>query len=231
MRSAPPPLPPRTALRAFRDRAEAAERLIPLLPPEVDASWLVLALPRGGVPIASALARHLGAELDVLVVRKIGTPGQPELALGAVTGSAPGDLVVNETLRRALGLTREDVERLARRPRDEVAARRRAWSGSGRGPALEGRRVLIVDDGIATGTTLDAALAAARRGGAARVGVAVPVALGRALSRLPPEVRPVLCPCPDANLPAVGAAYEVFPQVPDATVARLLAEARAKRNG
>lgn len=208
----------------FHDRDAAAQALIPLLPPELDRDWLVLALPRGGVPIAAALARHLGATLDLMLVRKVGVPGDPELALAAVTGPGPDERAVNHGLRESLGLTEADVDRLARPEIAEIARRRALWAAPGL--PLAGRKVLIVDDGMATGATLRAAVEAARRQGAARIGVALPVALGRSLGQLH-DVSPVICPHPSVDLGGVGAAYADFPQVPDTEVTRLLAEAVA----
>ena len=204
----------------FRDRAQAAEALIRLLPPEVDRDWLVLALPRGGVPVAAPIARHLEAALDLMVVRKVGTPGNRELALAAVTGPGPAGIVVNEPLRDILGLSDTDVVRLARPEIEEVARRRKLWAAHGF--PLTGRSVRIVDDGLATGTTMRAALAAARAQGARQIGVALPVALGTSLRRLPADLSPVICPYPSADLSAVGEAYEDFPQVSDADVFTIL---------
>lgn len=211
----------------FRDRADAAETLIRLLPPEVGKDWLVLALPRGGVPIAAALSRHLGAALDLILVRKVGLPGDPELALAAITGPGPDERAVNEGLCTTFGLTEADVTRLARPELDEIARRRTLWAAPGL--PLAGRKVLVVDDGMATGATLRAALAAVRRQGAAQIGVALPVALGHALRQLPADVAPVICPYPDAQLAGIGAAYREFPQVADSEVARLLSEAAATK--
>lgn len=204
----------------FRDRDEAAEVLIRHLPAKIGKDWLILALPRGGVPIAAALARHLGATLDLLIVRKVGVPGDPELALAAVTGPGPQEMTVNEDLRAILGLSRDEVEDLARPEVEEIARRRKLWAAPGL--SLAGRRVLIVDDGAATGTTLRAALAAATRQGAWQVGVALPLALGHALRGLPGSVTPVICPHPAAAFPSVGAGYQHFPQVGDDEVAELL---------
>ena len=197
----------------FRDRAQAAEALILRLPPEVGKEWLVLALPRGGVPIAAAIARHLGATLDLLIVRKVGAPRNPELALAAVTGPGRTELVINERLCSMLRLAEEDVERLARPEVAEIVRRRRIWAAPG--VPLTGRRVLMVDDGAATGTTLRAAIEAARRQEAQQIGVALPLALGSALSDLPDDVSPVICPYPVAGFSAVGSGYALFPQVSD----------------
>lgn len=204
----------------FRDRAEAAEVLIRLLPAGVGKDWLVLALPRGGVPVAAPLARHLGAALDLLIVRKVGTPGNPELALAAVTGPEHTEIAVHEGLRDMLGLTDDDVARLARPEVEEIARRRKLWAAPGF--PLAGRSVLIVDDGMATGTTLRAAISAASAQGARQIGVALPVALGSSLRQLPSGLSPVICPHPSADLSAVGAAYDHFPQVSDQEVADTL---------
>ncbi len=195
------------------------------MPPQMGPDWRVLALPRGGVPVAAEVARHLGVPLDILVVRKVGAPGNPELALAAVTGPGRAGMVVNEGLQRLLGLTDAEVERLAAPQVEEVARRRALWSAAPALP-LAGRPVLIVDDGMATGTTLRAAIEAALQQGARQVGVAVPVALGSSLRKLPPGVDPVICPHPAAAFSAVGMAYDEFPQVKDEEVARMLGQAR-----
>jgi len=205
----------------YRDRADAAEDLIRHLPDEVDRTWVVLALPRGGVPIAAAIAAHLGARLGLLIVRKVGVPGNPELALAAVTGAGPDEIVVNDALRRALGLSDAEVLELARPEVEEIARRRRLWLADE--VPLASRPVLIVDDGVATGATLRAAVEAARRRGAARIGVALPVALGTSLLGLS-HVSPVVCPHPAAGLSAVGAAYSDFPQVSDSEVTMYLSQ-------
>jgi len=194
------------------------------LPEEIGPDWLVLALPRGGVPIGAAIARHLGAPLDLLIVRKVGAPGDPELALGAVTGPGLEALTINEEVRALLHLSKAEVARLAAPAVEAIAARRALWTAHRTEEPLAGRRVLVVDDGIATGTTLRAALAAIRQQGAAQIGVAVPVALGSSLEALGPDLSPVVCPHPDAWCPGVGAAYQRFPQVPDEEVTRLQTE-------
>lgn len=201
----------------FRDRAQAAEELIRLLPADVGKDWLILALPRGGVPVAAPLARHLGGVLDLMIVRKVGTPGNPELALAAVTGPGPTEIVINESLRDMLGLADEDVLQLARPEVEEIVRRRKLWAAPGL--PLAGRAVLLVDDGMATGTSLRAAIGAAAAQGARRIGVALPVALGDSLHKLPGGLSPVICPYPSAELSAVGAAYDFFPQVSDEEVA------------
>lgn len=207
----------------FRDRDEAARALIALLPAEIGADWVVLALPRGGVPIGLAIARHLHAELGLIVVRKVGAPGNPELALAAVTGPGADRMVVHQGVRAIYGLTDADIGRLAAGPVAEVARRNALWPDVTRRP-LTGRDVLIVDDGCATGTTLLAAVNEAGLRGARRIGVALPVALGMALDQLPQGVGPVICPHPAALLRGVSAAYGYFPQLADADVTAMLRE-------
>lgn len=208
----------------FRDRTEAGEALVRLLPEDFGTDWLVLALPRGGVPVAAVIARHLGSRLDLLLVRKVGAPGNPEVALAAVTGPGPERLVMNERLCSAIGVSHQDAERLAQPEIEEIARRRRLWLGERAPPRLVGERVLLVDDGAATGTTLLAAIAAARHEGARQIAVALPVALPDALLGLPTDVGPVICPYPDAPFYAVGSAYDAFPQVSDSAVAQQLSE-------
>jgi putative phosphoribosyl transferase len=217
-------------MRLFRDREDAAERLADALPPDMGPDWLVLALPRGGVPIGAVLARRLGAPLDILVVKKVGTPGQPELALAAVTGTGDEDLTENPDLCRALGMTPQRLRELARETAAGLEQRRRGWTGGRPAPDPAGRKVLLVDDGVATGTTLAAGVEALRRAGAAEIAVAVPVALGNGLERIAGRVDRVICPMPDAPYHAVGMAYADFPQVDDDTVARLLDQNRAARD-
>ncbi len=218
-------------MRPFRDREDAARQLIAELPPDLGPDWLVLALPRGGVPIGAALARHLDAPLDVLVVKKVGAPGQPEVALAAVTGTGDEDMIANASLREALGMTPEALRELARETAETLEERRRVWTGNRPPPQIAGRKVLLVDDGVATGTTLAAGVDALVRAGAAEIAVAVPVALGRALARVSEQADRIICPLPDAPYPAVSMAYADFPQVEDETVIRLLDEHRASRPG
>jgi len=218
-------------MRPFRDREDAARQLIADLPPDLGPDWLVLALPRGGVPIGAALARHLDAPLDVLVVKKVGAPGQPEVALAAVTGTGDKDMIANASLRQALGMTPEALRELARETAETLEERRRVWTGNRPPPQIAGRKVLLVDDGVATGTTLAAGVDALVRAGAVEIAVAVPVALGRALARVSEQADRIICPLPDASYQAVSMAYADFPQVEDETVIRLLDEHRASHPG
>jgi predicted phosphoribosyltransferase len=187
---------------------------------------LVLGLPRGGVPVAAEVARALDAPLDVLIVRKIGMPGQPELAIGAL---ATGDLLVrdpSEVLPHLSHLSQEAFGELVAHERAELLRRERVYR-EGCGPLeLRGRTVVLVDDGLATGATMLAAVRAARQAGAAKVIVAVPVAAPSAVSLLAREADQVLALAAPAHLLAIGQWYEDFAQLDDRTVCALLAQAR-----
>jgi putative phosphoribosyl transferase len=206
----------------FRDRTHAAEVLIALLPATVDRDWIILGLARGGIPIAARIAEAVGAALEVLIVRKVGVPGNPELALAAVTAAGPERMVVNETVRRLHHLTPDEVNVLCGPAVAEVNRRRMRWFGGAQEQSLHRRRVLIVDDGMATGTTMLAAIRVVRQLGAAQIGVAVPTALGTSLRNLPADIAPILCPHPAETASSVAAAYDSFPQVEDDEVVDLI---------
>ncbi len=210
----------------FRNRAEAGQRLAERLLHLRDAKPVVLALPRGGVPVARPIADALGAPLDLLLVRKIGAPFQPELALGAVVEGGPPQTVVNDEAMRMLGVPADYVTEQAADQLAEIERRRRLWL-RGRTPVPPyGRSVILVDDGIATGATVRAALLALERAGAARRVLAAPVAppdVADALRRICDEVVILAEP---ARFGAVGAFYEDFRQLEDAEVSELLDGAR-----
>jgi putative phosphoribosyl transferase len=206
----------------FRDRADAGRGLAERLRRcRLEEPIVVVGLPRGGVPVAAEVARALGAPLDVLVVRKLGCPWQPELAMGAI---GEGDVIVlNPGLIAAAGLGAEAVREVVRRERVELERRVRRYRG-GRPPApVEGRTVVLVDDGLATGSTARAAIRVLRGRGARRVVLAVPVAPPHAvqeLRELADEVVAVETPEPFL---AIGQFYADFSQTSDEEVARLLA--------
>lgn len=210
--------------RAFANRDEAGRRLGEALRCRAaEQQPLVLGLPRGGVPVAAAVAAALAAPLDVLVVRKVGVPGQPELAMGAV--AAGGIEARNAEVLGQLPDAARQFESVAAHERAEVVRRERAYRGSRPPLALAGRTVVLVDDGIATGSTMQAAARACRAGGAQRIVVAVPVAAPESLAALRPLADEIVCLMQPAAFVAVGRWYDSFPQLEDADVRRCLAAA------
>jgi putative phosphoribosyl transferase len=207
-------------MKMFRDRSEAGRRLAEALIPMRSESPVVLGLPRGGVPVANEVAKALGAPLDVIVVRKLGIPYQPEVAMGAV-GEQDVRLVDWEVVSLA-GVTAAEVREAVERETDEVRRRARLFRG-GRPPLdIEGRTVIVVDDGIATGSTIGAAVRVARVLGAARVVVAAPVAPPEVPMRLRQTVDEVVVLETPHQFRSVGEAYVDFDQVPDGMVAAVL---------
>jgi len=210
--------------RVYEDREEAGRRLGLLLEHHRGSRPVVLALPRGGVPVAAEVARALGAPLDVLVCRKIGAPGMPEYAVGAVAEG--GVIVVAAEAAREVGLPDEEVRASAAREQAEVERRVRLYRGARPIADLSGRTAIVVDDGVATGCTARAAAAAARRLGAARVVLAAPVASPGARDALAREADEVVfAECPEGFF-AVGAWYHDFRQTTDEEVVACLARAR-----
>lgn len=204
----------------FRDRTEAGEKLAETLAGLDLPDPVVLALPRGGVPVALPVARRLGAPLDLLLVRKIGMPGNRELAAGAIVeGGAP---VFNAELLAAYRLSPEDFAADVAEKRAEIAARRAAWL-TGRDPVpLDGRTAIVVDDGIATGATVRAALQGLRARTPGQVVLAVPVAPPDTLATLAGLCDRLVCLESPPLFFAVGAQYRVFDQVADDAVKRML---------
>ncbi len=184
---------------------------------------LVLALPRGGVPVAFEVARALGAELDLLLVRKLGTPGQPELAMGAIASG--GIEILNPTVVQTLGIDRGTIDQVAETEYAELRRRERAYRGSRPLPRIEGRCVILVDDGLATGSTMRAAIAAVRQRHPARLVIAVPVAPPETMARLREEVDDVLVLLTPPYFAAVGQWYADFSQTTDEEVRALLQRA------
>ncbi|MDJ0630435.1 MAG: phosphoribosyltransferase family protein [Rhodobacter sp.] len=206
----------------FADRTDAGTRLAGPVARLGLADPVVLALPRGGVPVAAPVADRLGAPLDLVMVRKIGTPGNPELAAGAVVDGAAPQTVFNDDILRSLGLSAEDfAEAVARELK--VIEERRATYLAGREPvALAGRNVIVVDDGIATGATVKATLKALRGQGVASLTLAVPAAPKDTLAVLTPMVDHLICLQTPEPFYAVGQAYARFGQTSDAEVVALL---------
>lgn len=205
----------------FRDREEAGAKLADALAARPIERPVVLALPRGGVPVAAPVAARLKAPLDLLMVRKIGVPGQEELAAGALAeGQAPE---FNANVLAMIGRRPEDFAGAVAAKRAEIAERRARYLGGRAQVSLKGRTAILVDDGIATGATVRAALAAARAAGAARVILAVPVAPAGALADLRALADDVVCLERPTDFRAVGDHYRDFTQVEDAEVQAILA--------
>lgn len=206
----------------FANRQEAGRRLAATLRdlagnPDV----VVLGLPRGGVPVAHEVAEALGAPLDVFVVRKLGAPTQPELALGAIASG--GVVVLNEEIVRHLGVDATRLQAIIEVERAEIEARDRQYRGNRSPLELAGRTVIVVDDGLATGATMRAAVAAVRQRGASEVIVAVPVAAPEAVDTLLRDAARVAVISTPPDFIAVGRWYRDFLQVTDDEVRRLLA--------
>ncbi|HZB02087.1 MAG TPA: phosphoribosyltransferase family protein [Actinomycetota bacterium] len=203
----------------FRDREEAGDRLASEMVERITDPATVLAIPRGGIVVAAPVARALDAPLDVVIPRKLGAPGNPELAIGAV---APGVTVLHERAVRRLRVPPEYVEREAARQQDEIVRREAAYRG-GRAPApIERRTVAVVDDGVATGATAVAALRWARAAGSARVIFAAPVGPPAARARLEAECDEVVLLLEPETFFAVGEWYRDFDQVTDEQVIEIL---------
>nr|WP_210730646.1 phosphoribosyltransferase family protein [Roseibacterium persicicum] len=191
--------------------------------PSLDpGATVVIALPRGGVPVAQPIAAALGVPLDVVQVRKVGLPGHRELAVAAVTDGAAPALAINTGIARRAGLSEADIRALAEPELAEIDRRRRLWHGARPPVPLRGKTVVVVDDGIATGATMRAALDRLRAEGAARLILAVPVAAADTLADLAPRVDAVVCLATPEPFHAVGAHYADFRQVTDAEVAAAL---------
>lgn len=212
-------------MQRYQDRVEAGRVLADLVSRHDYDRPVVLALPRGGVPVAAEIARALGAPLDLVMVRKIGVPLQPELAAAAVVDGARPELVVNDEIARHAGLSRADLDRLAEVQLEVIRKRREIYLKNRVHVDLKGCTAIVVDDGIATGATMRAALKAVRRQGPARVVLAVPVAAADSLAALRGEVEEVICPTVPRFLGAIGAFYARFDQTSDDEVTRLLAAA------
>jgi predicted phosphoribosyltransferase len=208
----------------FENRTDAGRRLGETLAAHSGRpGQIVLALPRGGVPVASEVARALGAPLDLLIVRKLGTPGHTELAMGAVASG--GITVLNRDVIAAYGIGEAAIDAAVAEARRELARRERLYRGERPYPALEHRRIVLVDDGIATGATLRAALGALRGRRPASLVVAAPVAPRDTLERLAGLADEIICLASPDPFYAVGQAYRDFSQIRDEEVRDLLARA------
>ncbi len=208
----------------FANRAEAGLELAERLTDMLQGPAVVLALPRGGVPVAAEIARRHALPLDLMFVRKVGLPAHRELAVAAIAGAEGTELVVNEEVAAKAGLDRPAILRLAEPERAELRRRRKVYLGDRQPVPLAGNTVILVDDGIATGATTRAAIAATRQAGAGKIILAVPVAPSDILRQLDQHVDQILCLQSPHPFYAVGAHYRQFPQVGDDEVTETLAE-------
>lgn len=211
----------------FVDRRDAGEQLGRALARFSALRPIVLALPRGGVPVASEVAKALHAPLDLILVRKIGAPGQSEYGIGAVVDGSDPQIVLNEEIIEQAGISRSFVAAETHKQLREIERRRHAYMGDRKPLRVSDRTVIVVDDGIATGGTAKAALKALRRSGARYTILAVPVAPPEALELLRAEVDEIVCLSSPVPFFAVGLHYRDFGQTTDAEVIHLLEEAAA----
>jgi putative phosphoribosyl transferase len=219
----------RLARRRYRDRHAAGRELARELAGLADQDPLVVALPRGGVPVGYEVARALDAPLDIGLVRKLGAPGQPELGIGAL--GEGGTAVLDQEIVRRLGITREELGAIVARERAELERRREAYRPQHPQIDVDGRVVLLVDDGLATGVTAAAAARVLRARGARAVILAVPVCPSGVAEQLRSEFDGFVCLSSPRPFLGVGSAYDDFSQTPDREVLELLARARRESNG
>jgi putative phosphoribosyl transferase len=212
----------------FRDRADAGVRLGAVLAEREWRDPVVLALPRGAVPVGYEVARAIGAALDVFVVCKIGSPGQPELGMGAVAEDR--SVVATERIIHALDVTEEEFDRAAATAAAEVERRVTRYRGGRPLPELTDRDVIVVDDGLATGVTAEAALLALRRAGTGRLVLAAPVGAHDSVRRLRAIADDVVCVADPRHFGAVGEFYRQFAATTDAEVLDLLARVATERS-
>jgi putative phosphoribosyl transferase len=205
----------------FRDRIQAGRRLSKKLAFYADSSdVIILALPRGGVPVGYEVAKALHAPLDVFVVRKLGAPGQEELAMGAI--ATGGVRVINEEVVRLLHIQQGAIDSVAAKETQELLRRNRLYRGTRPPPDVKDRTIILVDDGLATGSTMRAAVAALRQQEPKRIVVAVPVAAGQTCHELSAEVDELICCFEPDPFYSVGFWYEDFSQASDDSIRELI---------
>jgi putative phosphoribosyl transferase len=212
----------------FRDRQDAGRRLARLLRKYAGhTDVIVLALPRGGVPVAFEVARDLKAPLDIFLVRKLGVPGHEELAMGAIASG--GTRVLNEDVVRYLQIPDDVIDAVAADEERELERREYAYRNGRPAPRVEGQIVILIDDGLATGSTMRAGAAALRKQNPKRIVVAVPVAPAETCEEFRAEVDEVVCAATPEPFRGVGLWYEDFPQMSDAEVRALLERANREQ--
>jgi putative phosphoribosyl transferase len=215
----------------FRDRQHAGGELAARLAELALRQPLVLALPRGGVPIGAAIASALDAPLDLIIVRKVGTPGNPELAVAAIVEGEPPDIVLNRNVIDAYGLSEAEVAKLVDGERPELERRQTTYRGGRQPLSVEGKTVIVVDDGAATGTTMKAVLRALNRRSPEEVIVALPVAPPETVREMEAVAGRVICLSQPQSFMALGYHYCRFPQLSDREVIAMLGAAEARRRG
>jgi putative phosphoribosyl transferase len=208
----------------FYDRTDAGRRLAKLLKRRIQGPCIVLAIPRGGVVVGYEVAKELGCPLDVVISRKVGAPAQPELAVGAV--AEDGVVFVDEEIAGLVGVSRDYVERRAREELREVRRRAEEYRGGREMPDLSGKTVILVDDGLATGLTMMAAVHMARNKGAEKVVVAVPVSPPETVAKLRRHADEIICLETPTNFYAIGQFYERFDQLTDEETNSILRKSR-----
>lgn len=206
----------------FDNRRQAGQLLAEEIERRGFANPVVLGLPRGGVPVASEVAAKINAPLDVILVRKIGAPFQRELAIGAVVDGVTPEIVRNEELIRALGVTEDEFKALADQQLKIIEERRKLWLAGRQAIPVKGKTAIIVDDGIATGATVRVSVHAIRKKGPKLLVVATPVAPPETVEALRREADDVVCLETPDYLGAIGFFYRDFSQVTDADVSRVL---------
>lgn len=212
----------------FKDRTAAGKRLAEQLASYADRpDLLVLALPRGGVPVAFEVAKALNADLDVMLVRKLGVPGQPELAMGAIAWG--GVRVLNQAVIRSNQISESTIEEVAAEEQQELARREQLYRNNRPLPNIHDRVVILVDDGLATGATMRAAIQSLRLQQPAQVIVGVPIAATITYQQLAAEADQVICVESIERLSSIGYWYENFAQTSDAEVCRLLEQSSQLR--
>jgi predicted phosphoribosyltransferase len=221
-------MPQIVSTRPFRDRVHAGKILAERLRTYANRpDVLVLALPRGGVPVAHEVAKALHVPMDVFLVRKLGVPGHEELAMGAVASG--GVRVINEDVVRSLGIPDAVIDRVASKELIELSRREQAYRGNRPEPDIRGKTIILVDDGLATGSTMRAAVRALRTKQPAKIVVAVPIAAPETCDALAREVDEMVCAVTPEPFYAVGLWYDDFDQTSDDDVRALLAENRDNR--
>jgi predicted phosphoribosyltransferase len=221
-------MPQIVSSRPFRDRVHAGKVLAERLRAYANRpDVLVLALPRGGVPVAYEVAKALHVPMDVFLVRKLGVPGHEELAMGAVASG--GVRVINEDVVRSLGIPDAVIDRVASKELIELSRREQAYRGNRPEPDIRGKTIILVDDGLATGSTMRAAVRALRTKQPAKIVVAVPIAAPETCDALAREVDEMVCAVTPEPFYAVGLWYDDFDQTSDDDVRALLAENRDNR--